>query len=149
MTADFTGKTALITGAGRGTGGAVAFGLADAGAGLILLARSEDQLAETRAMVLARGAAADRVRVIPADLGDEERRDAAAVAAVGTARADILVNNAATVEPIGPTAAERFSKNFAQGNLLTPGQSAAALIAHLSGDDTGAIWDVSTAPVAS
>jgi hypothetical protein len=32
-----------------------------------------------------------------------------------------------------------------EGTLITPEQSAAVLIAHLSGDDTGAIWDVSTA----
>ena len=44
---------------------------------------------------------------------------------------------------------ERFNLNFAEGTLITPEQSAAALIAHLSGDDTGAIWDVSTAPVGS
>ena len=42
---------------------------------------------------------------------------------------------------------ERFSKNFAEGTLITPGQSAAALLAHLAGHDTGAIWDVSIAPV--
>jgi NAD(P)-dependent dehydrogenase (short-subunit alcohol dehydrogenase family) len=45
----FAGKTALITGAGRGLGRAIALGLADAGAGLILLARSAGQPDETRA----------------------------------------------------------------------------------------------------
>jgi hypothetical protein len=44
---------------------------------------------------------------------------------------------------------EHFSRNFTEGTLIRPGQSAAALIAHLNGDDTGVIWDVSTAPVAS
>lgn len=42
---------------------------------------------------------------------------------------------------------ERFSQNFAEGTLITPEQSAAGLLAYLAGDDTGAIWDVSTAPV--
>jgi len=42
---------------------------------------------------------------------------------------------------------ERFNRNFAEGTLITPEHSAAALLAHLAGDDTGAIWDVSTAPV--
>jgi len=41
-------KTALITGAGRDIGRAIALGLADAAAGLILVARSAGQLAETR-----------------------------------------------------------------------------------------------------
>jgi hypothetical protein len=44
---------------------------------------------------------------------------------------------------------ERFNQNFADGTLITPGRSAAALISHPSGDYTGAIWDVSTTPVRS
>ena len=38
MATDFAGKTALITGAGRGIGRALALGLGAAGAGAILLA---------------------------------------------------------------------------------------------------------------
>jgi NAD(P)-dependent dehydrogenase (short-subunit alcohol dehydrogenase family) len=48
---------------------------------------------------------------------------------------------------IGSGLHERFSKNFAEGTLITPERSAAALLARLGGGDTGAIWDVSTAPV--
>jgi len=51
----FAGKTALVTGTGRGIGRAVALGLADAGTGLILLARSARQLDETQAVLLGRG----------------------------------------------------------------------------------------------
>jgi NAD(P)-dependent dehydrogenase (short-subunit alcohol dehydrogenase family) len=47
VTTEFAGTTALITGAGRGIGRAVALGVADAGASLILLARSDSQLAQT------------------------------------------------------------------------------------------------------
>jgi hypothetical protein len=52
-------------------------------------------------------------------------------------------------ERIGTGLHERFNKNFAEGTLITPGHSAAALLAHLAGNDTGAIWDVSTTPVAA
>jgi 3-oxoacyl-[acyl-carrier protein] reductase len=48
-------------------------------------------------------------------------------------------------ERIGTAAHERFNQNFAEDILITPEQSAAVLIAHLGGDDTGAIRDVSTA----
>jgi NAD(P)-dependent dehydrogenase (short-subunit alcohol dehydrogenase family) len=48
---------------------------------------------------------------------------------------------------IGAGLHERFNRNYAEGTLITPEHSAAALLAHLAGDGTGAIWDVSTAPV--
>jgi NAD(P)-dependent dehydrogenase (short-subunit alcohol dehydrogenase family) len=256
VTSDFAGKTALITGAGRGIGRGIALGLADAGASVILLARSAGQLAETRDMLLAEGTAAGRIHLVQADLSDEEQRGKAISATLEAHRVDILVNNAATVEPLGPTAAvpaaerrrafevnvlapaalataavpgmlaagwgrivnisaaiaarpgmlthintyaatkaaleahtinlaaelrgsgvtvnayrpgavdtamqtwvreqdpervgaalhERFARSFAERTLITPSQSAAVLIGHLSGDDTGAIWDINDTP---
>lgn len=48
---------------------------------------------------------------------------------------------------IGAGLHERFSRNYAEGTLITPERSAAALLAYLADDGTGAIWDVGTAPV--
>ena len=253
MTTGFAGKTALITGAGRGIGRAIALGLGGADARVVLLARTVAQLEETRVLLREQGVPAQRIQVLPADLADEEQRCRAVAAALAAGRVDILVNNAATVEPLGPTIAipaeelrlafevnvvapaalaaavlpgmldarwgrvvnissaiaaypagmvrgnayattkaaleahtvnlaaelrgtgvtvnayrpggvdtamqawirgqdpgrigaglhERFNKNFADGVLITPEHSAAALLAYLAGDDTGAIWDVS------
>jgi NAD(P)-dependent dehydrogenase (short-subunit alcohol dehydrogenase family) len=255
VASELTGKTALITGAGRGIGRAVALGLGGAGARVVLLARTTEQLEQTRGLLREQGVPDGRISIVPADLADEQDRDRAAAAVLAAGRVDILVNNAATVEPLGPTTAitgadlrlafevnviapaaltaavlpgmldagwgrvvnvssgivaspagmirgnayaatkaaleahtvnlaaelagtgvtvnvyrpggvdtamqawirsqdpgrigalhERFNRNYAEGTLITPGHSAAGLLAHLAGEDTGAVWDVSTAP---
>jgi NAD(P)-dependent dehydrogenase (short-subunit alcohol dehydrogenase family) len=256
MATDLAGKTALITGAGRGIGRAIALGLGEAGARVVLLARTAAQLDETRDLLLRQGLPEQRISVVRADLADGEQRDRAAATVLSAGRVDILVNNAATVEPLGPTAGiaaadlrlayevnviapavltaavlpamlaagwgrvvnissgivaspagmirgnayaatksaleahtvnlaaelrgtgvtvnayrpggvdtamqawiraqdpdrvgaglhERFSKSFAEGALITPEHSASVLLALLTGDETGAIWDVGTVP---
>ncbi len=147
VAAGFSGKTALVTGAGRGIGRAVALGLGDAGASLVLIARSGDELAQTRAMLAARGARADRVRVISADLGDEEQRGQAAAAALETARVDILVNNAATVEPLGPTAAVSLSevRRAFEVNVVAVAALTAAVLPGMLDAGWGRIVNVSSA----
>ena len=146
MGTDFAGRTALITGAGRGIGRAVAVGLADAGAGLILVARSAVELAQTQAIVSGRGASAGQVRIVPADLADQQQRDQAAAVALEAGGVDILVNNAATVEPLGPTAAvpvaalrRAFELNVIAPAALTaavlPGMLEAGLLATVNSDD--------------
>jgi NAD(P)-dependent dehydrogenase (short-subunit alcohol dehydrogenase family) len=89
------GKTALVTGAGRGIGRALAVGLGELGANLVLVARSKDELEATAALV------ATSATVITADLGDLDQ--VAAVAAQAGA-VDVLINNAAVPWPTGPTA---------------------------------------------
>ncbi|HEX9482095.1 MAG TPA: SDR family NAD(P)-dependent oxidoreductase [Solirubrobacteraceae bacterium] len=46
-------------------------------------------------------------------------------------------------EQIGAALHERFSARYEQGTLITPKQSATALLAHLPGEASGQIWDVS------
>jgi len=101
-TGQLAGKTALITGAGRGIGRALASGLAAEGVRLVLLARSGDQLAQTAKELIAAGA--PEPLAITADVGDGRQLRTAVAAAQARGRVDILINNAATVEPLGPTA---------------------------------------------
>ena len=218
----------------------------------MLLARTSSELDQTRDLLRHQGVPADAILVIAADLADDGQRSRAAAEALAAFRIDILVNNAAIVEPLGPTASiavqdlrlameinvlapvvltasvlpgmvragwgrvvnvssgiaerpagmvggnayaatkaaleahsinlaaelrdtgvtvnvyrpggvdtamqawirgqdparigaglhERFNRSYASGALISPDRSAAALLAHLSGDDTGAIWDV-------
>lgn len=104
MTASLADKKVLITGAGRGIGRALASGLADAGADLVLLARSRHQLEDVRAALTERGIGDERIEIVPADLGDIADRERALDEIKKLGRIDILINNAATVEPLGPTA---------------------------------------------
>lgn len=87
------GRTAMVTGASRGLGRAIALGLADAGASLILAARDAAKLEEAADEVRARGAQA---RTIAFDLADLDAVQAATDTLNGEgAKIDILVNNGA------------------------------------------------------
>ncbi|MCC7215774.1 MAG: glucose 1-dehydrogenase [Burkholderiales bacterium] len=89
---DLAGRVALVTGAYRGLGFAIARGLAQAGATVILNGRKPAELAEAAGKLVADGLAADVA------MFDVTRRDAvqAAVAAVVAQHGavDVLVNNA-------------------------------------------------------
>ena len=147
VTADFAGKTALITGSGRGIGRATALGLADAGARVILLARTAGQLEETRVLLRERGVPAGRISVVPADLSDEEERGRAAVAVLAAGRVDILVNNAATVEPLGPTIAIPAGelRLAFEVNVVAPAALAAAVLPGMLDARWGRVVNISSA----
>jgi 2-deoxy-D-gluconate 3-dehydrogenase len=103
---DLTGRTALVTGASRGIGRAIAVGLARAGAHIALSARDEARLAEVRAEVEALGR---RAVVLPADVTDPEQCVRLAAQAVeGLGAVDVLVNNAGGSSFMGPFTELRF-----------------------------------------
>jgi 3-oxoacyl-[acyl-carrier protein] reductase len=91
MHLDLNGRVALVTGASRGIGRAVALTLAGAGATVVAAARGDHASATVDAIVAAGG----RARAASLDLTDAASIDAVVRQAVEEhARIDILVNNA-------------------------------------------------------
>ncbi|MCB9948134.1 MAG: SDR family oxidoreductase [Rhodospirillaceae bacterium] len=88
-----TGQTALITGAGRGLGRTCAAVLAEAGAHVVLAARSSDELAVAVEEITAAGGTADAVTLDVCDRAQVDR------VVDGLTRLDVLVNNAGTNVP--------------------------------------------------
>ena len=97
---DLTGKVAIVTGASRGIGAAIAVALATAGASVVLASRKQEGLDAVAAQITANGGQA---LALAAHTGEQ-----AAVARLVTQAAatfggvDILVNNAATNPHFGP-----------------------------------------------
>ena len=92
MTNSFAKKVALVTGAGRGIGAAVAQRLAASGCRVILTARTSDQLDRVRQQIEAGGGAA---LSIVADLTrDEEVERLVQQAQTSWGAVDFLINNA-------------------------------------------------------
>ena len=91
------GKIAIVTGAGRGLGRAMALALADAGANLVVTARTHAQIEETADLVRAKGRAALWVACDVTDSSSVKAMVDSALAEFG--RIDILVNNAGGATP--------------------------------------------------
>ena len=108
---DLAGKTALVTGASRGIGRAIAIGFARAGADLAVSARTPEALEDTVREVEALGR---KAFVVPADVTDRDaaqRMVADAIASLG--HLDAVVNNAggtAFMAPFTDVRPEAFGK---------------------------------------
>ncbi|MDE0698508.1 MAG: SDR family NAD(P)-dependent oxidoreductase [Boseongicola sp.] len=95
-------KAAVVTGAGRGIGRAIAIGFAKAGADVAILARTESELSQVAEAVTGHGV---RCHVGPVDLSDPEATEKACADVVaGLGDVDILVNNAGVDLELGQVA---------------------------------------------
>lgn len=97
MELSLTGKVALVTGASRGIGKAIARSFSDAGASVLLSSRKQDALEVAAAEI------GGDVDVFAAHAGDPDQAAAAVARCVERfGGVDILVNNAATNPYFGP-----------------------------------------------
>ena len=107
MTDQLAGRTAIVTGASRGIGRAVAELLAARGANVVLGARSAEALDDALASVEAHGA---RGIAVPGDVTADDTPAALVSAALDTfGGLDILVNNAGGNSFMAPLATMRMS----------------------------------------
>lgn len=114
MKIDFSGRSAVVTGAGGGIGRAACFGLADLGASVLAVDLSEDAGRETETLIRERGGKGAFAR---ADVSMEE--DVAGYVAAALSRfggIDVFINNAGWQGPVGPLvdcSVETFDKVMA------------------------------------
>jgi 7-alpha-hydroxysteroid dehydrogenase len=140
-----TGRAAIVTGAGRGIGAATAVALAQAGADVLISARTEAELAKVAREVEQAGR---RAVTVPADLADLDAMTGlvdTALAAFG--RLDIVVNNVGGAMPRPFLAtkprhmADAFQFNVGTAHRLTQ----AAVPALLATGGGGAVISITSA----
>ena len=103
MGRELAGQAALVTGASKGIGRAIAMSFADAGAAVLLSSRKQEGLDDAAAAILAATPGA-QVATYAANAGDPDQAAACVAACVERFGAlDILVNNAATNPSMGAT----------------------------------------------
>jgi NAD(P)-dependent dehydrogenase (short-subunit alcohol dehydrogenase family) len=137
MELELKDKTALVTGASRGIGLAIAARFAEAGANVMLVSRKAEDLAEAAAGLVAGGAPAERVVWRAAHVGRPEEAQACVADVVSRfGGVDILVNNAGTNPYFGPMLdidVARAQKTFEVNQLSVLTWTAAAVKAGLRG----------------
>jgi NAD(P)-dependent dehydrogenase (short-subunit alcohol dehydrogenase family) len=126
-------RTALITGASRGLGRALAEQLGAAGWNLVIDARDRVVLEEARAAIDAAGPGA--VVAVAGDIDDPVHIAALVAAAAGQGRFELVVNNAGTLgpTPLPPVASLRAAdlERTLRTNVIAPLRLIQAALPHL------------------
>ncbi|MFT7461723.1 MAG: NAD(P)-dependent dehydrogenase (short-subunit alcohol dehydrogenase family) [Pseudohongiellaceae bacterium] len=136
-------QVALVTGAGRGLGRAMAVGLAQAGANVVVVARREADLAETVAAIEATGR---KGLAVVGDVAEAAVASMAVAAAVDTfGRIDILINNAGLYQmgPIEQTEDDAW-RDVLEVNLMASFRFAKAVGSHFLAQGSGKVVNIAS-----
>ncbi|MER5812003.1 SDR family oxidoreductase [Streptomyces sp. NPDC002033] len=140
----FTGRTALVTGAGTGLGRAIALAFAAEGASVVAAGRTAARLEETVALIEAAGGTA---AAVTADVTDSDSmRDLVAATTDRFGTLDIAVNNAGILRGTGPAAdiAQEDWDAVLRTNVTGVWLAMKHQIAHMRDNAGGAIVNVSS-----
>lgn len=137
------GKVAVVTGAGKGIGAGIARALAEAGANIVLAARTIEDLDRVAAEIAELGSEA---LVVPTDVLDFEQLQSLVDAAISRfGRIDILINNAGGFppKPMLKTTAREFEAAI-RFNVTTAFELSRLCVPHLAKNSDGAILNISS-----
>ena len=137
------GRAAIVTGASRGLGRAIALALAEAGADVALAARSVAELEETARVIENLGR---RALVVPTDVTVYAQVEALVEHAAGAfGRLDIVVNNSgiATVMPVAEMPPEDFRRTV-EVNLVGAFNGCRAAAGRLIAQQSGKIINLAS-----
>lgn len=141
---ELLGRSAVVTGAGRGFGRAIAVALAGAGAAVTLTARTQSEIDGARAAILERGG---RAQAVVADVTDLEAvRKVCELHRTQFGPVSILVNCAGSAEPYGPVGdvdVRRWWRTMSV-NVLGPLNYMSAAIPQMLAAGRGCIINVSS-----
>ena len=143
------GKLAIITGAGRGIGQAIAIAIGDVGATVVLASRTESELNETAQYLKVKG---NNCSVIPADVSDwNSVQNLVAQVVEEFGHVDILVNNAGIQGAIGPLVENEpdLWRKTIQVNLLGTFYCCKAVLPYMIDQKYGSIINLSGGGAAS
>ncbi|WP_344785115.1 SDR family oxidoreductase [Gordonia caeni] len=136
-------RVAVVTGAGRGLGAAIAVGFAQAGADVVISARTADDLERVRGAVEATGR---RALAVPLDLATADPGELAEAAIAEFGRLDTVVNNVggAMPKPFLDTSVRDLVGSFAF-NVGTAHALLLAAVPHLlKNEDGGSVVNITS-----
>jgi 7-alpha-hydroxysteroid dehydrogenase len=139
-----TDKVAVVTGASRGIGRGIALACAEAGADVVLAARTPDTLEKLAREVRGLGR---RAAIVPCDANDGKALDAVVAVAISEfGRIDVLVNNAGGSPPT--PALRQGDQGFEAAfhfNVTSAFHLSRECIPHMLKGDQGSIVNISSA----